>query len=69
MLKWRKTLNAMFVASLLTLFVSGCTTSGGVIDGCTWVEPISVSRHDTLTDQTAKEILAHNEKWERICGK
>jgi len=31
------------------------------------VQIITVSRHDVLTDQTAREILAHNEKVETIC--
>jgi hypothetical protein len=33
------------------------------------VQIITVSRADVLTDQTAREILAHNEKVEAICGR
>jgi hypothetical protein len=27
-----------------------------------------VSQHDVLTDETAREILTHNESWEAVCG-
>lgn len=27
-----------------------------------------ISRQDKLTDETAREILAHNEAWERACN-
>ena len=47
---------------------SGCAATN-VIDGCSWVKTITVSSHDQFTDQTAREILAHNEKVEAICGK
>jgi hypothetical protein len=54
---------------LLTLCASGCATNGSVIDtSCAWVRPIMVSRDDQLTDETAREILTHNEAWERICS-
>jgi hypothetical protein len=27
-----------------------------------------VSRSDVLTDDTARQILTHNEQWERVCA-
>jgi len=48
------------------MFVSACQSTVGT-DSCAWVQIITVSRHDVLTDQTAREILAHNEKVETIC--
>lgn len=57
----------MLLASL-TMFGSGCATSTVATDSCAWVQIITVSRADVLTDQTAREILAHNEKVEAICG-
>lgn len=51
------------------LCISGCATNGSVIDtACAWVRPIMVSRDDTLTDETARSILIHNETWERVCS-
>jgi hypothetical protein len=32
------------------------------------VKIITISSRDVLTDQTAREILGHNEKVEAICG-
>lgn len=52
----------------LMLFVSGCANLLAT-DTCTWVKVVTVSSQDTLTDQTAREILAHNEKVEEICGR
>ena len=51
--------------SLMT-FVSACQ-SISVTDGCSWVQVITVSRQDVLTDQTAREIVSHNEKVEKFC--
>ncbi len=35
---------------------------------CDWVKPIFVRKADKLTNQTAQEILAHDDKWKEICG-
>lgn len=40
-----------------------------VVDtGCEWTKPIYVSKADVLTDDTAKEILAHNKSGSARCG-
>lgn len=41
-----------------------------IIDtACDWVRPIFISRADTLTIETARSILVHNETWEAQCKK
>jgi hypothetical protein len=51
----------------LTLLAS-CASGGAGIDSCGAWRPILVSRADTLTDGTARQILAHNETGARLCG-
>lgn len=48
--------------------LAGCSTSGAGTDGCAWARPIFPSRQDRLTDDTASQILVHNETGKRICG-
>ena len=57
----------MLLLSLM-LFGSGCASTN-VISPCSWVKIITVSGADVLTDQTAREILQHNEKVEQICSR
>ena len=57
----------MLLPSLM-LLLSGCVNTS-VISPCAWVKIITVSKADVLTDQTAREILTHNESVEAICGK
>ncbi len=45
--------------------LAGCGTSGSYCDIARAVHP---SRHDRLTEETQRQILAENEKLERICG-
>lgn len=56
-------------ASLLTciaILTAGCATDSRPTE-CFWAEPIRPSRADVLTDGTARQILTHNETWERLC--
>lgn len=40
-----------------------------VIDtACKWTKPIYISQQDLLTDETAKQIVAHNEAGLDRCG-
>lgn len=55
-------------AFLLLLSATGCAHGGNVTDGCLGWQPIYVSRDDDLTDETARQILAHNEVGEQRCG-
>ena len=55
----------------LCMLLTGCGGSGSVKDlnGCDWVVPIYVGEADDLSPETARDILTHNELWERLCGK
>ena len=60
-----------FIAVLIAAsLLSACATiNPPVVDtSCDWVRPIYVSKQDTLTDKTAREILSHDNKWQKICG-
>ena len=59
--------SAILLLLSLTMLLSGCQSTVA-ISPCAWVKIISVSKADVLTDQTAREILAHNEKVEKICS-
>lgn len=56
----------MLLLPSLTMFVTGCQSTVA-INPCSWVKIISISSKDVLTDQTAREILTHNETVEAIC--
>lgn len=53
------------------LLLTACAATGPateVVDaGCYWTAPIYVSQADDLTDETARQILVHNETWARRC--
>ena len=57
-----------FVSCLGFVLVAGCSTATVATSPCSWVQIITVSKDDVLTVETAREILAHNEKVEAICG-
>lgn len=52
---------------LAALLLTGCATSGAVTNYCDISKPVYISKQDVLTDGTAKQILQHNETWQRIC--
>ena len=53
---------------LLLLMLTGCASSGAVIDsGCVVFEPIYISQADELTEGTAQQIWVHNETWKSVC--
>lgn len=53
------------LASLTLL--PGCEIAGLATDPCATLRPVIVSRSDVLTPETARQILAHNEAWARLC--
>ena len=53
--------------ALVSLLLTACATSGPATDGCEWTRYILVGRQDVLTEDTARQILAHNETREQIC--
>ena len=54
---------------LMTILLAGCATGPApTIDtACDWVRPIWIHPADQLTPRTARQVLAHNETWQRIC--
>lgn len=55
----------MLLASLTLL--AGCATSGSGTN-CGVFKPILIGRADVLTDQTARQVLAHNMAGRALCG-
>ena len=56
------------VILLSLVLLTGCVTRGGTVtDYCLVAKPIMISGGDMMTDETAAEILRHNETWERLC--
>lgn len=57
----------------LALALTGCVGDKPDIQiadtSCIWVKPIYVNKDDKLTERTATEILAHDDKWKKFCGK
>lgn len=58
----------LWMMLILAPLLASCATVGPATDACAVFEPIYVSRLDVLTDQTAREILAHNELGAKLCG-
>lgn len=59
----------LFVALLLPLGACGMRPEIQLVDSsCSWAKPIFIAKEDRLTDKTAGEILAHDEKWKQFCG-
>lgn len=77
---WKTTL----LLSLLAALLSSCATGGPatkpdtdvkvvtqtkIVDtGCDWTKPIFVSKTDVLSDEIARDILAHNLAGAKNCG-
>ena len=57
---------------LAVMLASGCARNGiatKVLNGCDWTEYILMSRKDELTKGTEDQIIRHNKRRKRICGK
>lgn len=58
---------------MMVLLLAGCGTSflateSKVVDtSCSWAKVILVSKKDSLTDGTARQVLAHNELVQKNC--
>jgi hypothetical protein len=59
-----------FTACLMALLLGACAKSGAATEAayCSIASPIYISKQDSLTDDTAKQILVHNEHWSRLCN-
>jgi hypothetical protein len=55
------------IACLTAMLLTGCASTGRVISYCDLAAPIYVSKQDVFTDGTARQILRHNETWQRVC--
>jgi len=56
---------------LLLLSLTGCATSGQSQTSapfCSVAKPIYLSHNDSLSYETARAIVAHNEKGSDLCG-
>jgi hypothetical protein len=53
---------------LIGVSIGGCATSPIFKDDCDWARPILPSRSDVLTPETKRQILAHNQAGEKLCG-
>ena len=51
---------------VLGLFLASCGIIGSG-DDCSWARPILVGEEDILGEELARDILVHNEVWERLC--
>ena len=50
------------------MLLASCSATGPVTsEFCAIADPITVSRADVLSDHTARQVLAHNETWARLC--
>jgi hypothetical protein len=59
-------LTALSLLLLSTFLMSGCVSTSATDDlQCTWSKPLTWSSRDT--EETRKEIFAHNVKWETYC--
>ena len=57
--------------TIMLVCLTGCARGPEtqIVDtSCSWVKPIFINKADKLTDKTAGEILAHDDKWKQFCG-
>ena len=56
----------------MTLLLAGCATTRTVtkpVPDCQAWNYLTVSNDDVLTDLTARQIVANDKNWLRLCGK
>lgn len=49
--------------------ISGCATSGPADSFCLVAKPIYFMPNDRMSERTERAIIAHNEKYEALCGR
>ena len=57
----------MTALAVILIPLAACETGGPVTDPCGPWRAIRVSKADTLTGETARQISAHNETGARLC--
>ena len=55
------------IVCLTAALLTGCASTGRVTNFCDLAAPVYISKQDQLTDETARQILTHNEIWQRVC--
>lgn len=53
--------------ALAALTLASACQSGPASEFCAVAAPIYVSRSDVLSDDTVRQVLAHNETWKALC--
>lgn len=56
----------MSALCLMATLSLGCAKSGSD-SFCAVAKPVWIADADVLTDVTARQVLEHNETWERLC--
>lgn len=61
----------MKAIAFIALLMSGCACLPKLssYDYCATARPVMISKSDVLTDETAKQILAGNKTWAKLCRK
>ena len=62
---------ALLPVCLTALLLGSCVGSGSETtptDFCQLAAPIWIGNEDELTDETARQILRHNNRYEVLCG-
>lgn len=60
------TVTRAIIILVLAGLLAACSTTAG--DFCFVSQPIRPSSSDSLTEGTARQVLAHNEYGARVCG-
>lgn len=53
---------------MTVMLCAGCATNGVENSYCSIAKPIYITQGDELTDDTAREILDHDEVGAKLCG-
>jgi hypothetical protein len=51
----------------MLMCLSSCGSVGGEAAFCSWSFPILISDADSLSNETARQVLGHNLTWEKFC--
>jgi type IV pilus biogenesis protein CpaD/CtpE len=66
--RWKSSASLM-AALLLTFGATGCATrTPAEPDFCATARPIYISKTDSISDATARQVLTHNLTGARLCG-
>jgi len=63
-----KALGAALIVALIVLLMMSCAENTAGNSFCQIAQPILISEQDVLTTETARQILAHDEIGDELCG-